>query len=138
MDFSNVTLGNKAVAEVWMGNIKIYPSTPSDAFMVTAIYLDDVLTENTSYLDADSNSHWFEIVVLSLVGGQSSNVTLRYQYDYIGLSGGGYTEPNPGERHYSFTMPGNSTREERDARIQFTQQGTGQVITINIYQEEYM
>lgn len=124
MDFSNVTLGNRPVAEVWMGGIKIYPA--------------DVFTVSPTLIDVDSGPHYEEIVVTTFHGGSPTGVNITYVVDEIGVNISSYTESTPGTRVYGFTIPSNTTRDTRHTEVVFTQQGTGQSYTVNIWQDEMM
>ena len=124
MDFSNVTLGNRPIVEVWMGGIKIYPA---DKFTVTP-----------TSIDVDAARHYEEIVVTTFHNGSPTGVTITYQLNEIGVNISSYTESTPGTRVYGFTIPSNTTRDARHTIAVFTQQGTGQSVTVDIWQDEMM
>ena len=74
----------------------------------------------------------------SLLGGNPTGVSVSYPIDEIGISGGGYVDgPNPGERIYSFNIPGNTTHDDRHTEVKFQQYTTGLVLYVEIWQDAY-
>ena len=125
MDWNNVTLGNLSVKAIHMGNIKIWPQ--------------NIFTVKPTSIDVDSSGHYEEIVVTSVYGGAAASVNVSVLNDDIGLGGLGYTDgPNLGERIYYVQIPYNSTYEDREATIRFTQPSSGLYIDVDIWQEMYM
>jgi hypothetical protein len=131
MDFKSITIGNKSVVKVTIGNITIYPK---DFFTVEPIGSD--FDWDGVYLTVDNNSHSIQIKVTSIVGGVATGVTMSITNNGIGMSGGGYTDgPNLGERIYSYFIPVNSTYDDRHSEIMFRQYGTNRTIYIQVWQD---
>ena len=131
MDFKSITIGNKSVVKVTIGNIQVYPK---DTFNVEPIGSD--FDWDGVYLTVDNNSHSIQIKVTSIVGGVATGVTMSITNNGIGMSGGGYTDgPNLGERIYSYFIPVNSTYDDRHSEIMFRQYGTNRTIYIQVWQD---
>ena len=131
MDFKSITIGNKSVVKVTIGNIQVYPK---DTFSVEPIGSD--FDWDGEYLSVDNTSHSIQIKVTSIVGGVATGVTMSITNNGIGMSGGGYTDgPNLGERIYSYYIPYNSTYDDRHSEIMFRQYGTNTTIYVQVWQD---
>ena len=128
MDFSNVTMGNKPVAEVWMGSIKIYPSTPSSVFTV-----------NRDEFNILPSTTQVQFTITSIYNGSATGMSYTTPIDTIGISSVTYVEGSGlGTRVYTVSFPPNQLHEDQQARLIFTQYGSGNQLQIDIYRDEMM
>ena len=128
MELSSITLGNKAVVEVWMGSIKIYPITPSSEFSV-----------NRDEFNILPTTTQVQFTITSIYNGSATGMSYTTPIDTIGISSVTYVDGSGlGTRVYTVSFPPNQLHEDQEARIVFTQYGSGNQLQINIYRDEMM
>ena len=124
MDWKSISIGNKSVVSVFVGNKQIYPQ--------------DIFSADEQEFYADYDGDDIEVVITSVYGGVATGVSYQFTVNEAGAWSGGYTDGTGlGERIYSFHIPSNDRYEERHIQVKFTQSGTGKVLYVDIWQEEY-
>lgn len=124
MELNNITIGNRSVVKITMGNIQIYPTAPTNVFTVS----DDEFT-------VDLGPHSIEVVVTSIVNGVATGVDMTITADQMGLTSGYVDGPGFGQRTYTFQVPYSTDYNDKQAIIRFRQRGTLLDKYVYIYQE---